>query len=570
MFGFIVLILLSVAATGWISFTAKEPDVHNLTQGDILNDSTIYRFGADHVIMKSGESPDFQERIALLENVTDESDRDIESWYYPHGPILCFGYGADEVDVGFYNQWDVNETTARDIYAIIERHGEQHGIDKIPCRFWSGGMVELDLGTSRDSNVTILRLYGDTPLLDVTPLPEYSPGEQVVISGTTSLPAGEVLDIALIKEPFHTTKCDPGTFCGSNTYSTTVSAGPGSNVWSYSLDTTGFPEGGYDIWVVSRNQPNTSVHTALYLRECPRSENATPWIHITPVGDHAIGEIITISGTTSYPINTMLWISLGPKVFTNYPPNYFDGQILVVPGKCSNVWQVTINTSAFVIDEYSVRVEPVNSTPLFSSAMFFNMTAGDVSKKETPSTSVIMIDPIGNHTTDDIFFINGTTNLAVSNASLLLRIDSAEFNPGGFGSSFYSLNVSITRGEHGMNVWSAEIVPSEWEMYTKPPNYYPTPAAAPAVPGRYQVVISSLNSYEPDIVAMQDFFIISAGTGNISGTPPAGELSSVATAATEYSRSSSGSPTLPSALPIADPLIALGVCIVAAAALRRG
>lgn len=134
------------------------------------------------------------------------------------------------------------------------------------------GLFPLQTGSTHP----LLPPPDDAPLLDVTPLPEYLPGEQVFISGTTSLPSGEVLDIALIKEPFHTTKCDPGKFCGSNTYSTTVSAGPGSNVWSYSLNTTGFPEGGYDIWVVSRNQPNTSVHTALYLRECPRSENATP------------------------------------------------------------------------------------------------------------------------------------------------------------------------------------------------------------------------------------------------------------------------------------------------------
>lgn len=107
----------------------------------------------------------------------------------------------------------------------------------------------------------------NVPLLTVIPLQKYAPGDQVHINGTTSLPAGEVLDIALIREPFHTTKCDPGTFCGSGTYSTRVSAGSESNVWSYNLNTTGFPDGGYDIWVVSRTRPNTSVHTALYINK---------------------------------------------------------------------------------------------------------------------------------------------------------------------------------------------------------------------------------------------------------------------------------------------------------------
>lgn len=102
-------------------------------------------------------------------------------------------------------------------------------------------------------------------LLTVIPLQEYAPGEQVLLKGITSLPSGEVLDIAWIREPFHTTKCNPGTFCGSGTSSTIVSVGTGSNVWSYSLNTTGFSEGGYDIWIVSRSQPNTFVHAALSL-----------------------------------------------------------------------------------------------------------------------------------------------------------------------------------------------------------------------------------------------------------------------------------------------------------------
>jgi hypothetical protein len=247
-----------------------------------------------------------------------------------------------------------------------------------------------------------------------------------------------------------------------------------------------------------------------------------PFIMIVPVGDHAVGQVITISGTTSYPVNTTLWISLGPKIFTNYPPNYFDGQSLVTPGVGSNLWQVTINTSTFVIDEYSVRVEPVNSTPLFSSATF-NMTGKNVGIQETPATPVIVIDPPGNHTPAEEFFINGTTNLAVSNGSLLLQIGTAEFNPGGFGSSFYESNVSIRPGEHGVNTWSAEVLPSQWKVYTKPPAYYQTPAISAAEPGRYQVVVSSVNPYGPNVAATQYLFIISTGAGNTSGTYSAEE-----------------------------------------------
>lgn len=207
-------------------------------------------------------------------------------------------------------------------------------------------------------------------------------------------------------------------------------------------------------------------------------------------------------------------------------------------------------------------------TILFLAGVLAISGAYAITPEETPATPFITIDAIGNHTPDEIFFINGTTDLAVSNGSLLLRTGSAEFNPGGFGSSFYSLNVSIKRGEHGVNVWSAEVLPSRWEVYMEPPNYYPTPSSAPAMPGRYQVVISSLNPYGPDVAATQYFFIISAGTGNTSRTVPAGESFAVATGAMEFPLSPSRSPTLPSAPPVAVPIIALGVCIVAAAVLR--
>jgi len=259
-----------------------------------------------------------------------------------------------------------------------------------------------------------------------------------------------------------------------------------------------------------------------------------PFITIAPVGDHAVGEIITISGTTNYPVNTTLWISLGPKVFTNYPPNYYDDQTLVTPGAGSNFWQVTINTSAFVIDEYSVRVQPVNNTPLFSS-ITFNMTGRNVGAQDTPAIPIIVIDPLGNHTIDEEFFINGTTNLAVSDGSLLLQIGSGEFNPGGFGSSYYRSNVSIQQGEHGVNIWSAKVEPSQWEVYTKPPNYDPAPMFSPPVPGRYQVVISSKNPYGPDIAATQYLFLMLPKAGNISGPLIVGEPSEPLANGSEFS-----------------------------------
>jgi hypothetical protein len=111
-----------------------------------------------------------------------------------------------------------------------------------------------------------------TPLADnaeitVNPIPEYPAGKTITISGTTTLPVGEVLDIAWIKEPYHTTKCDPDKFCASGAYSTNVTAGKEGNVWSFALNTSGFTAGGYSIWVVAKNRQNSSVDASFYLRQ---------------------------------------------------------------------------------------------------------------------------------------------------------------------------------------------------------------------------------------------------------------------------------------------------------------
>ncbi|AGB02256.1 hypothetical protein [Methanoregula formicica] len=107
----------------------------------------------------------------------------------------------------------------------------------------------------------------DTDIITVNPIPEYPAGKTIIIRGTTTLPVGQVLDIAWIKEPYHTTKCDPDMFCGSGTYSTNVTAGDVENVWSFALNTSGFTEGGYSIWVVAKNRPNSSVDASFYLRQ---------------------------------------------------------------------------------------------------------------------------------------------------------------------------------------------------------------------------------------------------------------------------------------------------------------
>lgn len=127
------------------------------------------------------------------------------------------------------------------------------------------GMIDSPAQTGAIPATVAMPVYN--LIITVNPIPEYTAGDTVSISGTTTVPEGEVLDVAMIKEPYHSTKCEPGKFCGSGTYVTTVSPGREGNIWSLVLNTTGFTEGGYDIWVMARNNPNISVHAGLNLRK---------------------------------------------------------------------------------------------------------------------------------------------------------------------------------------------------------------------------------------------------------------------------------------------------------------
>ncbi len=151
------------------------------------------------------------------------------------------------------------------------------------------------------------------------------------------------------------------------------------------------------------------------------------------------------------------------------------------------------------------------------------VTIGASHTNPTPTasseTSFITIDPIGNHTVGDVFFVNGTTNLWTWEKSLDLNIGWFAFNPAGFGSSFYITNASIQPGENGTGTWSAEIIPSQWEIYTTSHPYPRITRFQAVYPGEYAAYVSSSSPLGPTVVAQQTFVIISP-ENNVTMVPP--------------------------------------------------
>lgn len=230
----------------------------------------------------------------------------------------------------------------------------------------------------------------------------------------------------------------------------------------------------------------------------------SPYITINPVGDHAIGDIITISGTTNFPVNTMLWIQAGPKEYTKYPPHYIGEKVQIVQGANSNLWSIQINSSTFAIDEYNVLIAPlINDSSIFSYTGF-NITArhtGTLQATSVPSTPIprdstsppassqptvyppegywIAIDsqPIGTHYTGESFTISGTTNISPGNELL------AEIYPlnqtRSIKGTIYSGSagkVTIKEGPYGKNTWSYPVDLSDFK------------------PDEYRVIVSSYQS----------------------------------------------------------------------------
>jgi len=93
-----------------------------------------------------------------------------------------------------------------------------------------------------------------------------------------------------------------------------------------------------------------------------------------------------------------------------------------------------------------------------------NFTPAGTVNASSDTHYFITIDPIGNHSVTDVFFVNGTTNLPVGD-TLLVQGYLNRFQPGpSFGSSIYTY-ISVEPGYSGVNVWSCNLSPVRWVTF---------------------------------------------------------------------------------------------------------
>lgn len=149
---------------------------------------------------------------------------------------------------------------------------------------------------------------------------------------------------------------------------------------------------------------------------------------------------------------------------------------------------------------------------LFPAIISFPIASAQDTNATPDTAPFITIDPIGNRTIDNIFFINGTTNLAASDESLFLKIETTNFNPGGVG-SYFSSNVSIQPGENGFNLWSCNATTDRWVTFPVPGRQ--TPLSGNVTSGEYVVQVISLGPSELD--NSQTFFLLPSERNSTPG-----------------------------------------------------
>jgi hypothetical protein len=74
----------------------------------------------------------------------NETNNDVEPYYFPNGPIIGYGYGLEgKVVVMHYYDWHVNRTMIYEIYSRIAVKGKAYDFESIPCIFISENMVDV-------------------------------------------------------------------------------------------------------------------------------------------------------------------------------------------------------------------------------------------------------------------------------------------------------------------------------------------------------------------------------------------------------------------------------------------
>jgi trimeric autotransporter adhesin len=126
---------------------------------------------------------------------------------------------------------------------------------------------------------------------------------------------------------------------------------------------------------------------------------SSPTALINPIGDHAVGDKFTISGSTNLAVGDNLMVEITSASFKptqKTQDNAFSGaagMVKVVPGSMGyNHWSFDVDTSAFSPDEYIVTVNGIDARAAGSTT--FNVLPSTVKTPDTPQEPAVIRTPV--------------------------------------------------------------------------------------------------------------------------------------------------------------------------------
>ena len=228
---------------------------------------------------------------------------------------------------------------------------------------------------------------------------------------------------------------------------------------------------------------------------------SSPVITVDPTGVVAVGETISLTGTTNLPEGTGLIVEIYPAAYeeeTGQTSGVFSGVVGIVNVTGSNpgTWSMTCDTSSFSPVIHTIRVCPSGQFPENSNAGSPAIAGkARLVVRDKPLSALqpdtlaepphyIRINPVGSIRTGERYNLTGRTSYPAG-TGLLVQVEPASFEPassdgngtGEMQGQFSGVlgTVDVAPGPGGLNSWSMALDTSE------------------LLPSRYTVMVSELN-----------------------------------------------------------------------------
>ncbi|MDD5142375.1 hypothetical protein [Methanoregula sp.] len=122
-----------------------QPEINVKNPAVYPENIVIFSMGKAPLTSENMTMENYDEWFLKLRQVTVDSDKDLDTYYYPNGPVIGHGYDMYGTMVVQINKdMKVDPILIKEIYEVIKKDGERNGIKDIPCKFLSIGLMKVE------------------------------------------------------------------------------------------------------------------------------------------------------------------------------------------------------------------------------------------------------------------------------------------------------------------------------------------------------------------------------------------------------------------------------------------